>query len=93
MRNVYDLMSGYLEDYVEKVYFKNVISRYRPNIRMQTLGELKDLDTSVLDNILKLYERTSRRGARHSQPGEVKKPNYTEIVSDVKELKDNYKLS
>lgn len=91
MRNIYDLMSGYLEDYVEKVYFKNVISRYRPNIRMHTLGDLKNLDTGIIDNVLKLYERTSRRGARHSQPGEVREPKYTELVNDVKSLKDNYK--
>lgn len=92
MRSIYDLMSGYLEDYVEKVYFKNVISRYRPNIRMASLSELKDIDTSVFENILKLYERTSRRGARHSQPGSVKKPSYLELVEDVKNLKDNYRL-
>ena len=91
MCNIYDLMSGYLEDYIEKVYFKNVISRYRPNIRMHTLGDLKDLDTGIIDNVLKLYERTSRRGSRHSQPGEVGKPKYTELVNDVKNLKDNYK--
>jgi len=78
---------------VEKVYFKNVISRYRPNIRMHSLGDLKDLDTSVIDNVLKLYERTSRRGSRHSQPSEVRKPKYEELVNDVKALKDSYKLS
>jgi len=93
LRNIYDLISGYLEDYVEKVYFKNIISRYRPNIRMQTLGDLKDLDTSIMDKVLKFHERTSRRGSRHSQPGEVKKPNYPELSQDVKDLKDNYKLS
>jgi len=90
IRNVYDLMSGYLEDYVEKVYFKNVISRYRPNIRMLTLGDLKDLDTSIIGDVLTLYERTSRRGARHSQPPEVKKPKYEELVNDVKELKNKF---
>jgi len=89
LRNVYDLMSGYLEDYVEKVYFKNIISRYRPNIKMQTLG---DLDTSVIDKVIKLYERTSRRGARHSQPADVKKPQYPELVTDVEELKENFYL-
>jgi DNA repair exonuclease SbcCD ATPase subunit len=92
LRNVYDLMSGYLEDYVEKVYFKNVISRYRPNIRMQTLGNLKDIDTSVIDNVLKLYKRTSRKGARHSQPLGVKDPQYSELVNDIKELKENFHL-
>ena len=91
MRNVYDLISGYLEDYTEKVYFKNVISRYRPNIRMESLGDLKDLDTSVIDDVLKLYKRTSRRGSRHSQPGGVKKPKYEELIKDVKTLKDSYK--
>jgi len=77
---------------VEKVYFKNIISRYRPNIKMQTLGDLKDLDTSVIDKVIKLYERTSRRGARHSQPADVKKPQYPELVNDVEELKENFYL-
>ncbi len=93
LRNVYDLMSGYLEDYVEKVYFKNVISRYRPNIRMQTLEDLKDLDTSVIDKVLRLYERTSRRGSRHSQPAEVKKPKYPELVDDIGQLKQDFMYS
>ena len=93
MSNIYDLMSGYLEDYVEKVYFKNVISRYRPNIRMYKLEDLKDLDIDVIGSLLKLYERTSRRCARHSHPVDVKKPNYPELVVDVNNLVDNYKYN
>ena len=93
LRTIYDIMSGYLEDYVEKIYFKNIINRYRPNIRMQSLGNLKDLDTSVIDSVMKLYEQTSRRGSRHSQPRETKKPGYGELVGDVKKLKDHFKCS
>ena len=92
LRNVYDLISGYLEDYVEKVYFKNVISRYRPNIRMQTLQDLKNLDTNIIENISTLYDKASRRCLRHSQPSETRKPNYNDLLNDVKELKEKFNL-
>ena len=59
---------------------------------MHTLDDLKDLDTGIIDDVLKLYGQTSRRGSRHSQPGEVKKPDYSELVNDVEELKQNFSL-
>jgi wobble nucleotide-excising tRNase len=92
IRSVYDLMSGYLEGFIEKVYFKNVISRYRPNIRMNSLVDLKDLDTTIIDNVLKLYEITSRKGNRHDQPGETRRPKYEELINDVKKMKDDFKI-
>lgn len=93
LRNTYDLISGYLEDYVEKIYFKNVISRYRPNIRMHTLGDLKNLNTNIISELLTLYEKASRRCSRHSQPSDVIKPTYSELVKDVLELTQKYKYT
>lgn len=90
LKNVYDLMSGYLEDYVEIIYFKNVISRYRPNIRMHTLENLKGMDLENIDKITALYKKTSRRGSRHSQPDGTQQPTYTELTEDVKTLKDQF---
>jgi len=88
---IYNLISGYIEEYVEKVYFKNVISRYRPNIRMNSLGDLRKMDITMIDKILKLYEKSSRRGTRHSQPKSVKQPKYTELVEDVQKLTTDFK--
>jgi len=93
LSDIYNLMSGYLEDYVEKIYFKNIVSRFRRHIRIQGLRDIKNLDTSIIDNFLKLYEHTSARGSRHSQPSGVKKPNYSELIKDVEDLKTNYKFA
>lgn len=90
MRNIYDLISGYLEDYIEKIYFRNIIGRYRANIRMQSLNELSSLDTSVIPEISKLFEKSSRRCSRHSQPTMTKKPTYSEIKEDIETLETNY---
>ena len=90
LKNVYDLMSGYLEDYVELVYFRNIINRFRPNIRMHSLENLKTLDLNIVDPLMKLYKKTSRNGSRHSQPDGIKKPQYKELVEDVSSLKTQF---
>ncbi|WP_026962302.1 AAA family ATPase [Alicyclobacillus herbarius] len=90
LRNIYDLMSGYIEDYVEIILLKNIINRYRPNIRMHTLGSLESIDTSAIKGILDLYNQTSRKGSRHSQPIGAPVPTYAELVQHVAVLKSQY---
>jgi hypothetical protein len=90
MRNIYDLISGYLEDYIEKIYFRNIISRYRPNLRMQSLSELSNLDTSIIPEISKLFEKSSRRCSRHSQPAMRKKPTYFELEIDINTIESKF---
>ncbi|MEW6291028.1 MAG: AAA family ATPase [Thermodesulfobacteriota bacterium] len=80
LRNIYDLMSGYLESYVEIRIFKNVINRYRPNIRMHSLNRLTEFNPAALAPIIELYGQTSRKGSRHSQPAGAPEPTYTEIL-------------
>lgn len=91
LKNVYDLISGYLEDYVEVVYLKNIINRYRPNIPMHSLENLKSIQLGFIDNILSFYEKTSRLGTRHSQPHGTICPNYQNLLDDVRDLKQNFK--
>ena len=75
LRCIYDLMSGYLETYVELILFKDIIGRFRPNIRMNNLGEMKDFDREKLDELSNLYNQTSRKGSRHSHPIGTQPPN------------------
>lgn len=85
LRNMYDLMSGHIESYVEIKIFKDVINRYRPNIRMHSLSKLTGFDPTILTPIINLYGHTSRKGSRHSQPTGAPAPNY-------EEFKEHYSL-
>ena len=95
MRNVYDLISGYLETYVEGKIFKNIITRYRPNIRMQSLEKMESIDTDKIKKLMTLYNQTSRKGSRHSQPIGTPPPKYPDLLKHYEELKTDisYKLS
>jgi len=80
---VYDLMSGCLEHYVENILLNGLISRYRPNIRMYSLTELKSIDDDSVDKIFDVYNNTSRYGNRHDSPLEALSPTFDN-------LKDHY---
>jgi hypothetical protein len=90
---VYDLISGYIESYVEKVLFNNVVSRYRSNVRMNALVALPDISKETIRGISTLYEHTSRRGTRHSQPGEIPEPTYEQLTADYNLLKTDFTYS
>jgi hypothetical protein len=92
LRNVYDLISGYLETYVEEKLFKGVISRYRPNIRMHSLSRLKSFDITDIDKILNLYKQTSRKGSRHSQPAGSPSPTLEELNEHFDILKAEFSI-
>jgi len=91
LREVYNLMSGYLEYYVEKKLLKDIISRYRPHIRMHNIVKLKDLRSDIIEELAKLYEQTSRKGSRHSHPIEAPKPTLSELINHYKILEANFK--
>jgi hypothetical protein len=76
---VYDLMSGCLENYVENILLKGLISRYRPNIRMYSLTELKSINNDIVDKIYELYNNTSRYGNRHDSPSEALSPTFNNL--------------
>ena len=60
---VYDLISGYIESYVEKVLFNNVVSRYRSNVRMNALAALPNISKETIRDLSTLTPRT------HEQKG------------------------
>lgn len=83
---VYDLMSGYIEDYVEKEILKGVVGRYRPNLRMEPLAELKKIDPDKIDKASTIYSRTSRYGTRHSKVEGAPKPTIEQLQKDFEQL-------
>lgn len=91
MRNTYDLISGYLESYIEKVLFNNVVSRFRPNIRVESLSSLSPIDSTIVRDLSDLYNRTSRLGSRHSTISMTKRPSYTKLEEDIKIIEGKYK--
>ena len=93
LRNVYDLISGYLESYVEIKIFKNVINRYRPNIRMHSLDRLSTFDVKAIGPVMDLYKQTSRKGARHSQPAGSPSPHYDELQAHFKQFSQKFSLN
>jgi wobble nucleotide-excising tRNase len=83
---VYDLMSGYIEEYVEKKLLCNVVSRYRANIRMTGLSGLSAISDEKLKVITELYENTSRGGNRHAKPEDAAQTTYQQLKDDVDTL-------
>lgn len=86
IKGVYDLMSGYLEDYFEKVLLKNVISRFRPNIRMGNIDHLKDYNHDKSKDLSTFYQHVSRCVNRHSQPTGVSIPDIENLKTDYAKL-------
>lgn len=90
MRMVYSLISGYLESYFEIIILGSIISRYRPNIRMANISELKKINNSILDKLSSLYGQTSVKGARHSAAKGSPKPTLDELKQHVKDLEIDF---
>ena len=90
LKEIYNLMSGYLEIFVEVKLFKEVVTRYRPNIRMNSLVRIKETNFSIIDDLMNLYNKTSRKCSRHSHPIPEPAPKYNELLIDFKHLKDKY---
>lgn len=80
-------MSGCLESFVENKLLKGLIGRYRPNIRMFGLLELKNLDNGQIDDIFNLYNTTSRYCNRHSSPIEALPAEYGQLKTDYELFK------
>jgi wobble nucleotide-excising tRNase len=93
LRNVYDLISGYLETYVEGKIFKNIITRYRPNIRMHSLDKMESIDNEKIKKLMSLYNQTSRKGSRHSQPIGSPVPKYPDLIKHYEELKAEFPVN
>lgn len=83
---VYDLISGYIEEYVEKKLLGNVVSRYRANIRMHSLHILSTITDEKIKLITELYENASRGGNRHDNPDDAAEPTFQQLKDDVETL-------
>lgn len=90
LKEIYNLMSGYLESFVEVILFKEVVTRYRANIRMHSLDRVKEVDLSIIDDLMNLHNKTSRKCSRHSHPIPTPIPKYSELLIDFKHLKEKY---
>lgn len=87
LSGVYDLISGCLENYVENKLLNGLIGRYRPNIRMYSLQELKSIDDNIVDKIYDLYNNTSRYGNRHDAPLGLLPPSYDNLKTHYEVFK------
>jgi len=85
IRNIYDSLSGYLESFVELKIFKSVISRYRPNIRIKSLNKVK-WNNDIIEEVIQLYNKTSRKGSRHYQPIGIQTPTLAGLLTDKKDI-------
>lgn len=85
IRNIYDLLSGYLESFVEVKIFKSVISRYRPNIRINSLNKVK-WNNDLISEVTHLFNKTSRKGSRHSQPIGIQTPTLDGLLKDKEDI-------
>jgi len=92
VRNVYDLISGYLESYFEQKILLNVINRYRRNLRMDSIDRLLEIDESKLLSLQALYTQTSRKGSRHSQPTGSPPPTYDELRGHFRLMSSDFSL-
>ena len=90
IRGVYDIMSGYMETWVEKILLQDVVTRYRPNIRMDSLRRLENINLTLISKAHAFYERTSRNCLRHSQPDSVPNPTFDGLLNDFKEFQANF---
>jgi len=87
IRNIYDLLSGYLESFVEVEIFKSVISRYRPNIRINSLNKVK-WNNDIINEVIRWFNKTSRKGSRHSQPIGIQPPTLDALLKDKEDIDD-----
>ena len=60
---------------------------------MHSLDKLKNIDVEFIDKITKLYQQTSKKGSRHSQPIGVQGPAYSDLLDDVKKIKEDFKIN
>jgi len=93
LREIYNLMSGYLETFVEVHLFKEIITRYRPNIRMNSLNRINENDFLIIGDLVDFYNKTSRKGSRHSHPVPTPPPKYQDLLPDFQNLQENYNFS
>lgn len=87
----YEELRGACEIVVEKDLLKGVTERYRPNVRMTVLDQIRaDRLPAAIARIMPIFEKSCRVIASHSQPIETLgvRPTLEELREDWQELQD-----
>lgn len=92
LRSIYGLISVYLESYLEVVLLKNVLNRFRPNIRMHKILELQTIEQDKLKMVYELYKQTDIKGIRHARATGNPTPKLDELKEHVESLNKNFSL-
>jgi len=85
IRSIYSLISGYLEFIFESKFLKDVVSRFRMNIRMASIDKIpENMSNDNCQKLTKLYNNGSKYVSRHANPSLVEavySPNPTELLT------------
>ncbi len=87
----YDLLRSWIETFVEQELLGGVTERYRPNVMMGRLNNLRpDLFTDAIDRINPLFDKACRYMGGHSQPLEQLsvRPSVEDLEQDWTELQE-----
>lgn len=85
INEAYNLISRYLEYYLEQKMLLNILNRHRAHMRMNNLPNLTIDDETKLA-VSTIYRRTSRKGNRHSQPLEVTDATMAQLEADMTKI-------
>jgi len=88
-RTAYDMISGYLEDYIENVMLADVVCRYRNLIRVSKLTSI-NYEIEKASKLKDIYDNASDKGFRHSHPIGVQPPSKNELLRDFDIIKENF---
>lgn len=90
IRSIYSLISGYLEFIFESKFLKDVVSRFRMNIRMGSIDKMpENMTNDNCQKLTKLYNNGSKYVSRHANSSLVEavySPNPTELVTFWEEV-------
>ena len=89
MEKGYEQLRGACEIVVEKDLLQGVTERYRPNVRMTVLDQIRpDHLPDAIQNILPIFEKCCRIISSHSQPLVTRgvRPTLDELKDDWETL-------
>ena len=89
--NGYEALRGACEIVVEKDLLRGVIERYRPNVRMTVLDQIRvDRLSDAIRKVLEVFDRCSGIISSHSQPQVTRgvQPTLDELRDDWQTLQD-----
>jgi len=91
VEKAYEELRGACEVFVEKELLRGVTERYRANVRMTVLDQIRaDRLPAAIEKVKRVFDKCCRRIASHSQPTATLgvRPTLDELRRDWQELKD-----